>query len=87
MRRRADIVDKYITASGRTPDYGRDQFTDDLFAAGNFLAWAEESGAMFGGVDAKDAMRAMCRMLDIDPRGLRKAIMDPFGEKPSRREE
>lgn len=69
------IADKYISESGRTADYDRAAFTDDLMAVGSFLAWAEESNEMFAGVEAKDAMRAMCRMLDINPRGLRKAIM------------
>jgi hypothetical protein len=70
-----EIADKYITPSGRTKDYDRNQFTDDLMTAGLFLAWAEDDDAFYGGVDAKDALRAVCRMLDVDPRGLRKAIL------------
>lgn len=73
----ANVADKYISESGRTADYDRSAFRDDLMDAALFLAWAEEDGAMYGGITARDAMRAVCRMLDIDPRGLRKAIMDP----------
>ena len=69
------IADKYIRPSGRTVDYGRDQFSDDLLTACNFLAWAEDDGAYFGGVDAGDAFRAMARMLDMDPIKLRKIAM------------
>lgn len=69
------VADRYISKSGRTAEYGKSQFTDDLMEAGLFLAWAEEDGASYAGVSAKEAMRAVCRMLDIDPRGLRKAIM------------
>ena len=68
------IADKHISASGRTPDYGKAELTDDMVTAGAFLAWAEEDGAMFGMVEAPDALRAFCRILDVDPRGLRKAI-------------
>lgn len=71
------VADKYIRPSGRTRDYGRDEFVSDLMDIGNFLCWAEESGTQFGGVTAKDALGAMCRAMDIDPRGLRKAIMGP----------
>ncbi|MGR3521932.1 MAG: hypothetical protein ACU0FT_04180 [Paracoccus sp. (in: a-proteobacteria)] len=46
--------------------------------AATFLVWAEEDGAYFGGHDAKEALKAMCRMLDIDSIGLRKAIKGPF---------
>lgn len=73
----ASVADKYISASGRMPNYGRKEFADDLMAAATFLAWAENQKAGFGGVEAKDAMRAICRMLDLDPRGLRQAIMGP----------
>lgn len=69
------IADKYIKPSGRTAEYGRDQFTDDLITATNFLAWAENDGAYYAGVDAGDALRAMCRMLDMDPIKLRKIAM------------
>lgn len=72
-----NVADRYISESGRQPNYDRDAFTDDLLAAGNFLVWAEEDGAMYAGVEARTALQAMCRMLDINPRGLRKALMGP----------
>lgn len=75
---RTDIASRYISAGGRTPDYDRSCFTDDLMIAATFLVWAEEDGAYFGGHDAKEALKAMCRMLDIDSIGLRKAIKGPF---------
>lgn len=68
------VADRYISESGRTASYGRSEFTDDLMAAAGFLAWAEDAGAEFGGVEAKDAMRAMCRMLDLNPRDLRRIM-------------
>jgi hypothetical protein len=66
------IADRYISKSGRTADYDRSAFTDDLMTAGLFLVWAEEE--YFGGQTGKEAFNAMCRMLDIDPIGLRKAL-------------
>ena len=66
------VADRYITKSGRTAAYDRSAFTDDLLVAGSFLTWAEEE--YFGGQTGKDAFNAMCRMLDIDPIGLRKAL-------------
>jgi len=67
-----ETADKYITKSGRTAAYDRSAFTDDLMTAGLFLVWAEEE--YFGRTTGKDAFNAMCRMLDIDPIGLRKAL-------------
>ena len=75
------VADRYISKSGRTADYGREAFKGDLLDAASFLAWAEYDGADYGGVTAKQAIRAMCRMLDIDPVGLRKAIMSPYDTK------
>jgi hypothetical protein len=40
--------------------------------AGLFLYWAEDE--YFAGHTGKEAFNAMCRMLDIDPIGLRKAL-------------
>lgn len=71
------IATKYIKPSGRTAKYDRSSFVDDLMTAGLFLVWAESEGAYFGGHEASDAFRAMCRLLDIDPRGLRKALDAP----------
>jgi hypothetical protein len=67
-----ETADKYISKSGRTAAYDRRTFTDDLLVAASFLYWAE--GEYFGGHTGKEAFNAMCRMLDIDPIGLRKAI-------------
>ena len=74
MTRAKKIADKYISESGRTRSYDRAAFTDDLLCLAIFLYWAEEDAAMYAGVDAKEAFRAMCRMLDFDPRRLREAI-------------
>lgn len=67
-----EVADKYISKSGRTADYDRSAFTDDLMTASLFLFWAEDQ--YFGGHTGKEAFNAMCRMLDIDPIGLRKAL-------------
>jgi len=69
------VANRYISAGGRLPDYGRSEATDDLMVAASFLVWAEQDGAHFGGHDAKDAFRAMCRMLDIDSVKLRKIML------------
>lgn len=66
------IADKYITPSGRTRRYGVAEFRDDLIVASEFLIWAEDE--YFGGHTGKDAYRAMMRMLDMDPRPLRKIV-------------
>lgn len=66
------VADKYITKGGRTAEYDRDKFTDDLICAASFLVWAEDE--IFGGETGKDAYRAMMRMLDIDPRAIRKIV-------------
>ena len=71
----AELADKYVSKSGRTSKYDRAAVTDDLLAVGLFLVWAEDHGTSFAGIDATDALRAVCRLLDVDPRGLRKAIM------------
>lgn len=73
-----EVADKYISASGRTRHYDQSELAGDVRDAACFLCWAEESGAMFGGVTAKDALGAMCRAMDIDPRRLRKAIMEQY---------
>lgn len=67
------VADKYIRKSGRTAAYDRDAFRDDLIAAASFLVWAKDE--YFAGVTGEEAFTAMCRMLDIDPIGLRKAIL------------
>lgn len=66
------IADRYISKGGRTADYGRKEFTDDLIIAANFLIWAE--GTCFGGERAEDAYLAMMRLLDMDPIKLRKIV-------------
>lgn len=70
-------ADRYISKGGRTAGYGRSEATDDLMALALFLLWAEQDGATYGGHDAREAFGAMCRILDIDKAGLRRAIMDP----------
>ena len=70
-----EVADKYISKSGRPASYDRSAFTDDLITAGAFLYWAEDE--YFGGRTGKEAFKALCRMLDIDPIGLRKAMNPP----------
>lgn len=70
------IADRYISKGGRMADYSRDAATEDLMTLSLFLLWAEEDRAVYGGHDAREAFQAMCRILDIDKAGLRKAIMD-----------
>jgi len=69
------IADQFISRSGRTPAYDRDAYVSDLVDLSSFLAWAEEDGAFFAGVEAKDAFRAMCRLLDVDVIELRKTAL------------
>lgn len=68
-------ADTYISKGGRTAAYDRSAFAEDLLALSLFLVWAEEDGAYYGGTDAKDAFQAACRMLDVDPVGLRKIAL------------
>jgi len=70
-----DVADQFITRGGRTRDYGRDHFVNDLIDVSSFLLWAQDDGKQYAGVEANDAFRALCRLLDIDVVGLRKAIM------------
>lgn len=69
-----EVADRYISPGGRTAAYDRSAFTDDLMTLSGFLAWAEDDGADFGGVRAKDAYSAMCRLLDVDAIKLRKIM-------------
>ncbi len=66
------VADRYISKSGRTAEYGKDQFTDDLICAASFLVWAEDE--YFAGHTGKEAYQAMMRMLNIDPRAIRKIV-------------
>ena len=69
------VADAYISRGGRMPGYGRDEYVNDLIDLSSFVAWAEHDGQMFGGVDAKDAFRAMCRLLDVDVIALRNTAL------------
>lgn len=73
----SETTDRYISKGGRTNDYGRADFVDDLMVAASFLCWAENDGAYFAGYTAQEAFKSMCRMLDMDSVALRKAVMDP----------
>ena len=66
------VADRYISKSGRTADYGKSEFTDDLITAASFLVWAEDQ--RFGGHTGREAFQAMMRMLDMDTRALRKIV-------------
>ena len=66
------VADRYISKSGRTADYGKSDFTDDLITAASFLVWAEDQ--YFGGHTGREAFQAMMRMLDMDTRALRKIV-------------
>ena len=68
----SDVADRYISRSGRTADYGKAEFTDDLITAASFLVWAEDQH--FGGHTGREAFQAMMRMLDMDTRALRKIV-------------
>lgn len=67
-----EVADRYISKGGRTADYDMPAFADDLLVVSLFLAWAEDE--YFAGHTGKEAFAAMCRMLNIDPIGLRKAL-------------
>lgn len=69
------VADRYIRPSGRMAGYDRAAFIDDLCTAANFLAWCEHEQVMMGGVQAGDAFRAVCRMLDVEPIQLRKIAL------------
>lgn len=71
----SDIADRYISKGGRTPDYDKTAYTNDLMTISGFLAWAEQDGAYFGGHEAKDAFKAMCRMMDMDIIELRNIML------------
>ena len=79
MGRSRQVADAYISQGGRTAGYGRAEYVDDLLDLTNFVVWAESDAAMFGGVRAADAFRAMCRLLDADAIKLRKIAL---GETP-----
>lgn len=66
------IADQFIGRGGRTKDYGKDEYISDLLDLSGFLTWAEEDGAIYSMVDAKDALRAMGRLLNVDIVALRK---------------
>lgn len=69
------IADQHISRGGRTAAYDKEAATDDLLDLANFLVWAESDGAYFGGVDAGQAYRAACRLLDVDVIALRKVAL------------
>jgi hypothetical protein len=69
------IADKLISPSGRLPPYSRDNVVEDTMTTAGFLVWAESEGEYFGGVRASDAFQAFCRLTDIDPIKLRKAML------------
>lgn len=69
-----DVASRYISRGGRTAGYDRDAYTEDLMSVAGFLAWAEDDGAFYGMVDAGDAFKAMCRLLDVDSVRLRKVM-------------
>jgi len=70
------IADHYISPGGRTTNYDRRAFTDDLICASSFLVWAAQDGAFYGGERATDAYQAMMRLIDMDPIRLRKIILE-----------
>lgn len=69
------IADKFISPGGRLPEYSHEDLINDMLEIGLFLAWAEHDHAQFGGVVAKDALIAFCRIADVSAVGLRNAIM------------
>lgn len=69
-----DVASRYISKGGRTADYDRNAYTEDLMDVAGFLAWAEDDGAFYGMVKADDAFKAMCRLLDVDSVRLRKVM-------------
>ena len=68
-----DTADKYISQGGRTAEYSRSDYVDDLIKLSSFLVWAEEDGAFYAMTEARDAFKAACRLLDVDSVKLRKA--------------
>lgn len=70
-----DTASRYITPSGRTANYDRAAYVDDMVTFASFMAWAEHEGEYFGGATAGDAFKAACRMLDVDPIKLRKIAL------------
>lgn len=75
MKNAKEIADRFISRGGRTLNYDRDAYVSDFIDLSSFLAWAEDGGEMFGGVEARDAFRAMCRLLDVDVIALRRAAL------------
>lgn len=68
----ADKASRYISEGGRTADYGKDQYAEDLLCVASFLVWAE--GEYFAGYTGADAYQAFMRLIDRDPIMLRKIV-------------
>ncbi|RWR30492.1 hypothetical protein D2T29_12540 [Sinirhodobacter populi] len=81
------VADKYVSPGGRLPGYGSADFTDDLLCATNFLAWAEQDDAIYGGENAQDAFKAVCRMLDMDMVRLRNIALGRAAKKQEGRDD
>lgn len=75
------IANRYVSPGGRLPGYGRKEFTDDLICAANFLAWAQEDNAFYGGETAADAFKAVCRLLDMNSVRLRNIVLGRAAQK------
>lgn len=75
------IADRYVSPGGRLLGYGREGVVDDLVCAANFLVWAQEDKAIYGGETAADAFKAVCRLLDVDSVRLRNIALGRAAQK------
>jgi hypothetical protein len=79
MNKHDQVADKYVSRGGRGQGrYHHEDVTNDLITLGSFLAWQDDD-ELSGGVWAKDAWAAMCRLLDLHPVELRKVFREGRG--------
>ena len=71
----ARTADKYLSRAGGPPAPTTHDVAKDIVTLSNFLLWHEDND-IWGGVKAKDAYMAMCRMLNVEPHKIRAIIRD-----------
>lgn len=67
------LADKYISRAGGSPRPSVEEFSRDLLIVSDFILWHDERN-MFGGVIAKDAFAAFCRITNVEPHVIRKIV-------------
>ncbi|EFO31367.1 putative aminoglycoside phosphotransferase [Roseibium sp. TrichSKD4] len=67
------IADKYMERGGYAHGERKHRAPEDMLAVASFIAWFDD-GELSGGVRAKEAFEAFCRLADLSPVKLRKVI-------------